>query len=100
MREGVRRGALCPDCQSPKAQIESDCCAKVAPPSIGPKVEHIFDGMRGLSSSSLVLARRTSQEIKSEMRLAVILAGLLAVITSAVRAETFEAGGGARTYSV
>ena len=34
------------------------------------------------------------------MRLAVIVAGLLAVITSAVRAETFEAGGGARTYSV
>ena len=33
------------------------------------------------------------------MRLAVILAGLLAVTTSAACAETFEAGGIKRTYT-
>src|ERR1700760_3156707 len=42
---------------------------------------------------------RTSQENKSEMRLAVILIGVLAVITSAASAETFKVGEITRTYT-
>src|SRR5438045_5567754 len=57
LREGVRRGAFCPDYLSPKAQIESDCCAEVALPSIGPKVAHNLDGADFLSSSKLKTSR-------------------------------------------
>ena len=52
------------------------------------------------SSANLKASQgRTSQENKSKMRLAVILAGLLVVSTNAACAETFEVGGITRTYT-